>query len=456
MSLLIARPHRICCPALMLVAGLMAAGCAHRDPATLEAIPDDVRQSVDAAVENGHRVGVVVGMVTPRGRFFHASGVTEDGGDTPMGPDTMVGIGSLTKLFTAELLADAVVEGQLEIDTRVVQLLPVQDAADTRLWQLATHRAGLPRRLPDAALQDGDPSLLYATLAVQRILPAEPAYSNVGYALLGEALAASGQASLAALVERRLSGPMALGATGYSADPVRLASPHQGNSPVSTPGVPEFARGAGGLYSSAQDLLTFVARHLSPADEREQARVALLTGNGLPGDADALGWKRHREGDLDVFHHGGDGNGYQAFIAFRPANGTGVVLVTNSSADDDLQQVAYHLLDPQVPLPTFDQSPALLLTVEQLKPYAGLYGIPGDDTNTIELTATEDGLQYTERDEHGDFVRQSRLFAVAHGTFELREIRATITFSGTQSATLSVGEQAFVLERQQQPPSSQP
>ncbi|HEY9142709.1 MAG TPA: serine hydrolase domain-containing protein [Arenimonas sp.] len=432
---------------LVLAVILTATGCTHRDPATLESMPEDVRQSVDAAIENGHRVGVVVGMVTPRGRFFHASGVVEAGGDTPMAPDTVVGIGSLTKLFTAELLADAVVEGRLELDTPVAQLLPVQDAADTRLWQLATHRAGLPRRLPAAALQSDAPDLLYATLAEPRSLPAEPAYSNVGYALLGEALAASGETMLASLVERRLGEPMELGATSYAPDPARLASPHQGSTPVSTPRIPEFARGAGGLYSTAEDLLTFAAWHLSPAEEGGKSRVALLTGTGLPGEADALGWKRHREGDLDVFHHGGDGNGYQAFVAFRPANGTAVALVTNSSADDELQQVAYHLLDPTVPLPAFEDAPALLLTAEQLKPYAGLYRIRGD-TNTIELTATDDGLVYAERDEDGGLVRRSRLFAVAPDTFELREIRATLRFSGNQPATLSVGEQVFVLDRQ--------
>lgn len=431
-------------PALAFAA-VLAAGCAHPDPARYEAIPDDVRESVDAAVDRGHRVGVVVGLVNPQGRHFHASGTTEAEGDVPMTPSTVMGIGSLTKLFTARLLTDAIADGQVTLDTPVASLLPVDDSADTRLLHLATHRADLPRSLPAEALQQDDPALLFAILADPRSVPAEPAYSNVGYAVLGQTLAAAAGAPLPELVERRITTPMQLPSTGYDPAPADRATPHQGRTPVAPPTVPAFARGAGGLYSSAEDLLTFVEQHLAPAGDEQDARLALLTGSGVPG-GEPLGWKRHREDGLEVFHHGGDGNGYQAFMAFRPSNGTGVVLLTNSSADDALQQVAHHLLDPGVPLPDFDGAPALLLTPQQLAPYAGRYRILGD-ANTVELTVADDGLHYIERDGEGELVRESRLFALSPDRFELREIPVTVAFEGPDRATLKAGEQVFVMER---------
>lgn len=438
--------HRARMLAAMLFAGVLAAGCEPTDPATLEEIPPDVRASVNAAVDRGHRVGVVVGLVNPKGRHFHASGVLAAGSDTPIGPETQVGIGSLTKLFTAELLADAVVRGELKLDTPLATLLPAKDPADTRLWQLATHRAALPRQIPAAALEADDARPLYASLESAREVPAEPAYSNVGYALLGQALAASAGSSLPALVENRITVPMQLAATGYAADPDAVAAPHHGRTAITPATVPQIAQGSGGLYSSAADLLTFLQRHLAPDGPDQRARLTLLTGDGLPGNAEALGWKRHRDGDIDVFHHGGDGNGYQAFIGFRPANGTGVVLVTNSSADDALQQIALHLLDPEVPLPDFDHSPSVLLTAAQLAPYEGRYQITGDG-NTIELAANEDGLRYVERDGDGVTVRESRLFALAANEFELREIPVKIVFDETGVATLIAGDQTYTLRR---------
>lgn len=438
--------HRARMLAVVFFASLLAGACEPTDPSTLEEIPADVRASIDTAVERGHRVGVVVGLVNPQGRHFHASGVLAAGGDTPMTPGTKVGIGSLTKLFTAELLADAVIAGRLTLDTPVASLLPVHDSADTRLWQLATHRAGLPRQLPAAALEADDVQRLYASLSAKRELPAEPAYSNVGYSLLGQAIAASAETSLPFLVESRIADPMQLTATSYAPDRAQIAMPHHGRTTITPSTIPKIAYGSGGLYSTAADLLTFVQWHLYPETPDQRARVGLLTGNGLPGGAGSLGWKRHREGDIEVFHHGGDGNGYQAFVGFRPANGTGVVLLTNSSADDALQQVALHLLVPDVPLPDFDHSPAMLLTAAQLAPYEGRYQIV-DDGNFIELFATDDGLAYVERDGDGNTVRESRLFAVAPDTFELREIPVTIAFDGPGSATLTAGEQAFKMQR---------
>src|SRR5919199_5875525 len=54
-------------------------------------------------------------------------------------------IGSLTKTFTAHLLADAIQRGEVTADTKVGALLPLGGApvADVTLEELASHRSGL-------------------------------------------------------------------------------------------------------------------------------------------------------------------------------------------------------------------------------------------------------------------------------------------------------------------------
>jgi CubicO group peptidase (beta-lactamase class C family) len=58
---------------------------------------------------------------------------------------TQYEIGSLTKTFTALLLADAIRRGEVTADTKVGTLLPLDDApiADVTLAELASHRSGL-------------------------------------------------------------------------------------------------------------------------------------------------------------------------------------------------------------------------------------------------------------------------------------------------------------------------
>ena len=82
-----------------------------------------------------------------------------------VGADSVFEIGSLTKTFTALLLADAVVRGELKLDDAMEDALPgglqLRDSAGRPLrWvDLATHRSGLPR-LPSnfAPAKPDDPS----------------------------------------------------------------------------------------------------------------------------------------------------------------------------------------------------------------------------------------------------------------------------------------------------------
>lgn len=443
--------------AACLLAALLLTSCGPYDVAAVDEIPEPVRRSVRAAVDGGHRVGVVVAVINPVGRHYLSYGTVSGDDARPLTPASQFGIGSLTKLFTAELLAAAVVDGRVGLDDAVVDGLPaIDDPADTRLWQLATHRAGLPREIPDAALRNDAAAPLLALLAMDRTLPADPHYSNAGMALLGLALEQADETSLDQQIEQRIARPLGLSATGYQPDPARLARPHAGRLDISSgrPETPAVARGAGGLYSSADDLLEFVAAHLAPADGLQAQRVALLTGraDGMQAGIGALGWKLHLDGDLQVFHHGGDGNGYQAFMGFRQDNGVGVVLLSNSSADDALQRIALHLLDPRIDLPRFDHPPAIALDTRKLRRHVGHYRIDHDDGNTIELTLDDEGLVYVERTGAGKQVRRSRLHADSATRMHLREVPVTLEFptedAPTRRIVLRFQDQRFTLLRE--------
>src|SRR5687768_10459250 len=121
---------------------------------------------------------------------------------------TQYDVGSLTKTFTALLLADAIRRGEVTADTKVGALLPLDSApiADMTLAELASHRSGLSAqgmqldatipfllryfRHQNPFIQDLDEVLAIARKATLTNRGGY-VYSNLGVALLGHALAAA-------------------------------------------------------------------------------------------------------------------------------------------------------------------------------------------------------------------------------------------------------------------------
>ncbi|MGY8776431.1 MAG: serine hydrolase domain-containing protein, partial [Spongiibacter sp.] len=399
----------------------------------------------------GDRVGIAVGLVNTNGRYFSAHGVNDVTGAEPFSRHSQVATGSVTKVFTAEVLAALAMENRVALNQELSEFWPGYARPDgIQLRHLATHRAGLPRDIPVAALQQNDATPLLDLLGEDQTLPAEYGYSNAGMALLGLALAEATGRSLDELVVSRVTGPMVLSNTGYLPNADLLAHPHRGVEPVSGSAIqtPSVAWGAGGLYASTADLLTFVERHLYPDSSQQTAWFDLALGkvSGKP-----LGWQVHEQDGVRIYHHGGDGNGYQTFIGFRADNGVVVVLVSNSSADDDLQQVAQHLLMPNaVSLPSFDYPPAVSLTAAQMQPYLGHYQFVGD-TNTVTISQQAGEMVYSEFTAQGEEVRTARMYADREGGFYLRDIPLFFEFDVNDgiavSARLTLGENRFTLAR---------
>ncbi|KAF0650189.1 MULTISPECIES: serine hydrolase domain-containing protein [Streptomyces] len=116
-------------------------------------------------------------------------------------PDRFVEIGSLTKVLTGTALVRMAAAGLLDVDDPVERWLPAAPPSGITLRHLADHTSGLPR-LPPALGPRRDPYAPFTAEALGATLPrldrlaTRPAgegteYSNLGYAVLGAALAAA-------------------------------------------------------------------------------------------------------------------------------------------------------------------------------------------------------------------------------------------------------------------------
>lgn len=274
-------------------------------------------------------------------------------GGTPMTwygePDGLFQIGSVTKLFTALLLATYVVDGALRLEQRLDDLLPQlrgTSAGDTSLEQLATHMSGLPR-LPPGLWRAGlrrredpyagiDPGRLIAATARARVRPrGRPRYSNLGGGLLGHALATWAGASYDELVRERICIPLGMHATG--SHPHVEPSGHRRNG-TGYAGVWHFdaLAGAGALWSTPTDLQRFLAAQLDRPDGGLGEAIRMTHQVRVPGRRldQCLGWMRlHGRADRALLWHNGGTAGYRCFLGVQDAGGVAVLAASDRSVD---------------------------------------------------------------------------------------------------------------------------
>ncbi len=244
------------------------------------------------------------------GTAFFQSGTFSAGDPRPITPDTQFELGSVTKVFTALLLAESERLGRVSrLDPAAKYLLPPGDPAQKAmskitLLSLATHTSGLPR-LPGnlGAKPDGnldpyasyDRAMLVAALRLHGpVAPVGRAmdYSNFGVAVLGEALAAAWGTPYADALRTHVLDPLGMKSTtvGLSGQPppAGLAPGHASGKAVPNWTFEAFAP-AGGLRSCSRDMALFLTACLgkggAPAALRPRGDAATAApgrGNGRP------------------------------------------------------------------------------------------------------------------------------------------------------------------------------
>jgi CubicO group peptidase (beta-lactamase class C family) len=231
----------------------------------------------------------------------------------PAGADTVFGVASVTKSFTAAAIMSLADLGRVSMDDPVVEYLPEfrlpkgrGDASAIRIRHFLTHTPGWPplasrwyafgasaREDPDGTLPPVDvfarppfetaPDLM-TYLAESEWTPLGPpgacfSYCNDGYALLGEIIARVSARPYTRYVTETIFEPAGLTTTAFGPPPTPApadANPSKGSGGVTTPYVATKANGrrtiapartwwysevwhpAGGICSTATDLLRYL------------------------------------------------------------------------------------------------------------------------------------------------------------------------------------------------------
>lgn len=310
------------------------------------------------------RHGLVAAVV--RDGRVTVAGIGDDGHGEPVGATTPFEIGSITKTFTGALLVELERRGVVRADERVRDVVPDRawrpgGVGDATLAELASHRSGLPRLAtgPAAGLSlwaRGIAGLSPYDSSVEELFAAadraeltgrgEHLYSNLGSALLGQALAARAGTPYPQLVSELVTAPLGMTGTAVlEAPPPGAARSHDLAGRPQAAWISEGDAPAGiGVWSTPEDLVRYVGALDDPASPvAEAARPRFDSDLGRIG----YGWETLAgEGRTFLWKNGGVAGTWTTILT-EPARGQAVVVFGNSALPVD--DLAVRLLEAPSP-----------------------------------------------------------------------------------------------------------
>ena len=305
--------------------------------------------------------GAAVAVVAGDGAVYvRCFGVREVGKPEKVDKDTVFQLASISKSFTTTMLAALVGEREIGWDDPVEKYWP-----GFALWDpwvsrhvtfrdLTAHRSGLPEHAGDELEQFG-----YGRMEIlRRLRYLEPvagfraayAYQNALPTAAAEGASRATGQSWESLVRTRVLAPLGMDATvlsyrDYLDAPDRSGSHTMvdGTMRAGTPADDDTFAPVGGVSSSIADMVSYLRMQLNGgalAGVRvagDKALTATHAATTVIGDDDtgptayALGWETYGYLGRRVVQHGGDFSaGVSTMISMAPADGVGIVVLTNA------------------------------------------------------------------------------------------------------------------------------
>jgi D-alanyl-D-alanine carboxypeptidase len=299
---------------------------------------------LEAAVD-GVSGGVVVAVGPPEAVRYCAAGRANSEGEA-LAIDDVFRIGSVTKTFTAVMVMQLVEEGELTLETEVTEVLPdLRVAEDVTVRHLLDHTSGLANYVEpgfDRTLRADWDREWTAQEVMDRVGELVPgigppgtvhSYSNTNFVVAGMLIEEITGQSLAQNLQTRIVGPLSLTDTTFGPEgpePVTgfaLILPRGSTESVSYRSLETAAGAAGGMVSTAADLVTF----LSALDDG-QLITAQSWEEMIPDPQEngvGLGLFKATIAERDVVGHDGEIHGYSSIILLLPESDEVMVVLSN-------------------------------------------------------------------------------------------------------------------------------
>ena len=329
-------------------------------------LSDTLKELVRKNMDDGKYESLFVGIIDEKNTDYYYYGHTAKN-ENPIDENTIFEIGSISKVLTCVILADMVINDEINLDDPVEKFLPENVKVPSKngkkitLLNLATHTSGLPRMhslLPDPKpdkkyeyTKDGMYDFL-SEYELTREIGSQYEYSNTGGSLLAHALSLQEGKSYEQTLKERILDRLEMDSTCVNCcDELqdRFAKPHHLGKAVDELNLPDEMAGAGGIKSSGKDMLTFLSYAIGLKDsnlhgsfQMTQAANHKITKIVSVG----LGWHIVNNGKRNIVWHNGATDGFASFVGFDSDSKKGVVVLTNSQ--EIVDKIGFEILDYDV------------------------------------------------------------------------------------------------------------
>lgn len=297
----------------------------------------------------------------------------------PVTGATVFPIASITKSFTVTALGTLADQGKLDWDKPVREYLPgfrMHDPVATEQLtarDMVSHRSGLPRH--DLVWYSSSFTREQLVERLRYLEPNKPLrskfqYNNLMFVTAGYLGGRIAGTTWEGLVRQRVLEPLGMANTKFSSQEARKTSdyalPYRKNWKTEVVNEIEFSKWgdvgpAGSMNSSIDDIAAYLLMHVNKGTvagkqvlgknnaEQMQSPQMVLQGNPLFPE---LGETSYGMGlFIETYRghkhvsHGGNLDGFSLQLSFLPADGIGVVVLTNLSGTSLRDLVPYHVYD---------------------------------------------------------------------------------------------------------------
>jgi D-alanyl-D-alanine-carboxypeptidase/D-alanyl-D-alanine-endopeptidase len=333
-----------------------------------EGLSEDIKLQTQKRIDIGYHLSTVIGIVDKNGTRFYNFGQMSLTDSLKPDENSIFEIASVTKPFTAALVADLEMTGEIEINSSIEQYMPVfnQILAKNKITitveDLINHTSGLPRNPTNTTTDDSNRYKDYSKEDLNEFLSSftiddstkNYLYSNLAYLVLEKAIETKTGISYESLIQERILGVLDMNDTYFAVPDEkrdRLVMPYRNGQQVDELDMGEFPAG-GGLKSTAKDMLRFLEAQLGMYSTTLAPALKLTHEERFSNDEETLGlaWgimKREESGKTILYHKGGS-NGFVSFAGFNLEDQIGVVVLINGHRW--FSDLGFKILDPTYPL----------------------------------------------------------------------------------------------------------
>jgi len=316
-----------------------------------------VDKAVSAYIQIKGNVGLSAGVFYKGNSYFYNYGERKKEINRLPTEHSLYDIGSITKTFTSTLLAIAVNQKKVTLETSITQYLPDSVAINPALKkitfkELANHTSGLPREPDDMARTITDANQPFGNYGNKEMFSflkhfkqvrqpgTQYEYSNLAVGLLGLLLEQIYHTSYQELIRSYITAPLKMNETMVTIDTLKYNNLAQGYDELLEP-VPFFNlvsfRSAGAIKSSTSDLLTYAKAQWATPDSTLSKglnlthQVTFNNGSAIVG----LVWNCSADNQKVIQHSGATG-GYRSNVCVDLDKQIAVVVLTNNASTGDM------------------------------------------------------------------------------------------------------------------------